>query len=249
MSGAAHPRIGCAGWSLGSAERALFDAGDSMLARYATRFDAVEVNSSFYRPHKRATYRRWADSVPAGFRFSVKMPKTITHEMGLRGVGDPLDRFLGEVEGLGPKLGGLLIQLPPSLAFDARVASTFFAMLRRRTAVPLACEPRHASWFTPSVEAMLRDRGVTRVAADPAPVAGAEHVAGGGTWRYWRWHGSPDRYYSRYDDAALIHLAAAVRTETPKGVVPWLIFDNTANGQATTNAMSLQTLCGVGPVA
>ena len=67
--------IGCAGWSIPGRHAALFGAGDSALARYATRFDVVEVNSSFYRPHQHATWRRWAAAVPRGFRFSVKLPQ------------------------------------------------------------------------------------------------------------------------------------------------------------------------------
>jgi len=101
-----------------------------MLARYATRFSVVEINSSFYRPHQQRTYERWAASVPAAFRFSVKLPKAISHEAALRGCGPALDRFLEETAGLGRKLGGVLLQLPPSHAFDARVAAGFFGYQR-----------------------------------------------------------------------------------------------------------------------
>ena len=79
-----------------------------------SRFDGVEINSSFYRPHRLSTYQRWADDVPDHFRFAVKMPKTITHEGRLRDVAEPLQRFLGEIAGLGDKLGPVLIQLPPA---------------------------------------------------------------------------------------------------------------------------------------
>src|SRR5690606_36914074 len=194
-------RTGCAGWSIGTPQRGLFDDGPSMLARYATRFDIAEVNSSFYRPHRRETWRRWADSVPAGFRFSAKMPRAISHELRLRGAGPALDRFLSEVEGLGGKLGGLLLQLPPSLVFDARSASAFFRMLRRRTGLPVACEPRHASWFDAPADALLLQQAILRVAADPARLPAAA-FPGGATadWTYRRWHGSPRMYYSRYDD-------------------------------------------------
>ncbi|MEE7548042.1 DUF72 domain-containing protein, partial [Xanthomonas sp. Kuri4-1] len=125
-------RCGCAGWSLPAAVRDAFGAGDSVLQRYATRFDAVEINSSFYRPHRPATYARWADSVPADFRFSVKLPRSITHDARLYRTGALLDAFLAEAGALGERLGRLLVQLPPSLAFDPRLASTFFRMLRRR---------------------------------------------------------------------------------------------------------------------
>ncbi len=143
------PRIGCAGWSIPSRYADLFGPGESMLARYATRFTVVEINSSFYRPHQRKTYERWAASVPAGFRFSVKLPRTVSHDSGLVGVGGLLDRFLDDVNGLGNKLGGLLLQLPPSLALDSRRVGSFFRALQRRTEAGVVCEPRHASWFTP----------------------------------------------------------------------------------------------------
>ena len=236
------PRIGCAGWSIPSAHAHLFGEGDSALARYATRFQAVEINSSFYRPHRQATYARWAASVPPGFRFSVKLPKAITHEARLQGSGALLDRFADEVGGLGRKLGGVLVQLPPSLVFDPRVATTFFAMLRRRFTVPLACEPRHASWFGAVADRLWTRHRIPRVAADPAQVPGAGDAAGSGPWRYWRWHGAPRMYYSAYDDAALARLAAAVRACTPPRTTPWIIFDNTAHGHAIADAARLQTL-------
>ncbi len=233
-------RVGCAGWSIGTPQRPLFDEGTSSLARYATRFDVVEVNSSFYRPHRRETWRRWADTVPAAFRFSAKLPRTISHELGLRGVGPALDRFLSEVDGLGRKLGVLLLQLPPALAFDARSASAFFAMLRRRTDVAVACEPRHASWFEARAGALLRRHAITRVAADPARLPEAARPMADAGWTYWRWHGSPRIYYSRYDDAALAELAGSV-AQAP-GTPAWVIFDNTAHGHAVTDALRFQTI-------
>lgn len=77
----------------------------SHLERYGAVLNAVEINTSFYRPHRTATYTRWAASVPEDFRFAVKVPKTITHERRLKDVGELLDRFLSEAGGLGPKLG------------------------------------------------------------------------------------------------------------------------------------------------
>lgn len=235
-------RIGCAGWSIPGRYAALFGAGDSMLARYATRFGAVEINSSFYRPHQRRTYERWAASVPAAFRFCVKLPKTISHESGLVGAGPLLDRFLDEVNGLGPKLGGLLLQLPPSLSLDPRRAAGFFRALRRRSAAAVVCEPRHASWFTPQADALLARHGIGRVGADPARVPAAADPGGGGQWRYWRWHGEPRMYYSAYEADALETLAAQVRQQRRAGQARWVIFDNTAHGFATANAAQLQAL-------
>ena len=213
-----------------------------MLERYATRFDATEINSSFYRPHQRKTYARWADSVPPDFRFSVKLPKSISHELRLQRCAGPLDRFLGETDGLGSKLAGILVQLPPSMAFEARVAATFFAMLRRRTDVAIACEPRHPSWFGPGAVSLFERHAINRVAADPALCADAARPGAYGSWRYWRWHGSPRIYYSDYPEAALSELATQARRDARSEATPWIIFDNTAHGHATANAARLQQL-------
>ena len=119
-------RIGCAGWSIPRQHARLFGEGDSTLARYATCFDLVEVNSSFYRPHQRKTWERWAAETPAHFRFTAKLPQEISHERALRGCVACLDRFLGEVDGLGDKLECLLLQLPRSRALEIPVARRFF---------------------------------------------------------------------------------------------------------------------------
>ncbi|MEB1529069.1 DUF72 domain-containing protein [Xanthomonas sp. WHRI 7945] len=243
-------RVGCAGWSIASTQRALVGDGASQLARYATRFDAVEINSSFYRPHRPATYQRWADSVPADFRFSAKLPRTITHDARLYRVAPLLQTFLGEVGHLGDRLGCLLVQLPPSLAFDARTAATFFAMLRRRWHGGIACEPRHASWFSARAEALWQHHGVSRVAADPALNDAAAQPAGTAAPAYWRWHGAPRIYYSDYPDDVLQQLAARVVAATPPTGEAWVIFDNTALGHALDNAATLQAQLragGVGP--
>lgn len=238
-------RVGCAGWSLPAAQRARFGAGDSVLAAYATRFDAVEINSSFYRPHRRATYERWADSVPARFRFSAKLPRQATHEAGLRGAGPMLDAFIGQVGGLGDKLGALLVQLPPRLAFDAAVAARFFAMLARRTEAAVVCEPRHRSWFEPRAEELLRRHGVQRAGVDPAvPLPAAAAPSPHGALRYWRWHGSPRVYYSAYEPERLRAMAAAARAGAGGGAETWCIFDNTAAGHAVADALAFQELCG-----
>lgn len=241
-------RIGCAGWSIPSRHAELFGEGESHLARYATRFDVVEINSTFYRPHHFRTFERWAASVPPGFRFSAKLPKAITHEARLHGTGDALTAFFAAIAGLGAKLGGVLVQLPPTLAFDARVADRFFAMVRRRSAVRIACEPRHASWFAPEVDALWKRHAIARVATDPALSAQASRPGGPASarWHYWRWHGSPRIYYSAYDDAALRGLADGLLAASSVRSPSWCIFDNTAHGHAVADAARLQEMLGTG---
>ena len=233
------PRIGTAGWAIPRDHAAELPTEGSSLARYAVRFGVAEINSSFHRPHRPSTYERWAASVPDGFRFAAKLPKTITHERRLVDVAEPLDRFLGDVAGLGPKLGPLLVQLPPSLAFDPGVADAFFRTLRGRHPGLLALEPRHASWFTPDADELLRDHSVARVAADPARVPEASRPGGWDGLVYHRLHGSPRIYYSAYEPACLSALADRLRQ---RGAETWCIFDNTASGAALGNALELARL-------
>ncbi len=231
--------IGCAGWTIPRADAEAFPASGSHLERYAARFPAVEINSSFHRPHRPATYARWRDSVPDAFRFSVKLPKAITHTRRLVDASQALGAFLAEAGHLEEKLGCLLVQLPPSLAFDAMVAGGFFAGLRDRFAGAVACEPRHPSWFAADADGLLGGLRIARVAADPARVPAAAEPGG---WRgliYRRLHGSPRMYYSPYPEECLDRLAAQLAAEAAAGVPAWCIFDNTAAGAATANALSL----------
>jgi uncharacterized protein YecE (DUF72 family) len=232
-------RIGTAGWSVPARYIAEVPLGGSHLERYARRLNAVEINSSFYRPHQRKTYERWAQATPSGFRFSVKMPKAMTHEQRLVDCGALLDRFALEVLGLGDRLGALLVQLPPKLGFESKVADRFFRELHERIDAPIVCEPRHASWFTPKVDAWFGERRVARVAADPAPVKGADKPGGWNGVAYYRWHGSPRIYYSDYDDGALAALGERLDAHRQQGVTAWGILDNTASGAAFGNALAL----------
>ena len=231
--------VSVAGWSLPTKHHGAFPADGTHLQRYAARFPAVEINSSFYRPHRPATYARWGSCVPPEFRFAVKVPKTITHERRLAAPDDLLATFLGEAGALGERLGCLLVQLPPSLAYDATVAAAFFAALRARHAGPVAFEPRHATWFEPEPTALITAHGVARVAADPARVPAAAEPAGASEIIYYRLHGSPRMYYSTYDDAYLDALAEQMRAARERADAVWCIFDNTALDAAQPNALAL----------
>ena len=229
--------VGTAGWSIPTHHAASFPIHGSHLERYAQVFDAVEINSSFYRPHRVATYERWAASVPDHFRFAVKMPKTITHERRLADVSDLLERFLAEANGLGAKLGPVLVQLPPSLAFGDDTPR-FFDTLRDRFAGAVVCEPRHPTWFTDAVDQVLAAHGIARVAADPAPVPRAATPGGCRSARYYRLHGSPRMYYSPYEPAVLHELARQLADDLAAGLSPWCIFDNTAAFAAIPDAFA-----------
>jgi uncharacterized protein YecE (DUF72 family) len=231
-------RTGTAAWSIPKEHAAPFPVAGSHLERYGAVLNAVEINSSFYRPHRTATYERWAASVPEDFRFAVKVPKAITHERRLKDVGNLLDRFLSEVSGLGSKLGPLLVQMPPSLTFQPGVADGFLSELRGRVEGSIVCEPRHASWFTPEVEALLDGFRIARVAADPAPVQGADEPGGWRGLSYYRLHGSPRIYYSAYSLEYLTAIAGVLARDAAADIETWCIFDNTAAYAATGDALT-----------
>ena len=232
--------IGTAGWTIPTRERTFFPEEGSSLERYAARFRGVEINSSFHRPHRASTWQRWAESVPENFRFSAKLPKTITHQAKLVDCDDLVEAFLSDVAPLGAKLAILLVQLPPSLAFDPAIALPFLERLTRLSPCRIACEPRHPSWFEPEADASLASLEVARVAADPARVAAAALPGG---WRglgYWRLHGSPIMYRSRYGPERLEPVARAIAADIEAGRETWCMFDNTASSEATADALALE---------
>ena len=243
LSPAVPARVGCAGWSLPRLLWPEFPAAGTHLQRYAARLNAVEINSSFYRPHQAATYARWAASVPENFRFAVKLPKTITHRQRLVDCAGLLDEFVAQASGLGHKLDCLLVQLPPSLAFDAAAAQAFLRALRSRHAGPVALEPRHASWFAGPADPLLDAWQVGRVLADPVVHVAGRLPGGFGGLAYVRLHGTPRMDHSAYDPAVLDALVVRVQLAAVPGADVWCIFDNTAEGAAVDNA--LHTLRGL----
>ena len=231
--------VGCAGWCIPRDATAAFPAEGSHLERYAAVFGAVEINSSFYRPHQPKTYERWASSVPDDFRFSVKLPRSITHDAKLAGIDEPLAQFGRETGALGDKLGCVLVQLPPKLGFDAALARDFFERLQGTFGCTIACEARNPAWFEPAATDLLRERGVTRVIADPAKGQEGPHVPTTGTI-YVRLHGSPRIYYSSYGPAYLAQLARDMQVHVAAGRTVWVVFDNTASGAAVHDALAVQ---------
>ena len=238
---------GTAGWIVAKQHLPLFSswfegAKISHLERYASRLRCVEINSSFYRPHRRATWERWAAVTPDDFRFAVKAPKAITHTAELVNTGGALLEFFDAVRALGEKLGPVLFQLPPKLVFDEGVAHEFLTTLRELHSGGVVLEPRNASWFSGPADLLLRSFQIARVAADPPK--GSELAAQPGGWlglRYWRLHGAPRTYYSEYDEHWLRTFAEGLRLlEDEVGEKEtWVIFDNTGAGHATANAVWL----------
>ncbi len=231
--------IGTAGWSIATSHSGEFPSEGTSLERYSQLFNGVEINSSFHRSHRKSTWEKWAASVPDGFRFAAKIPKTITHQTKLVGTGELVEQFRNEVAPLENKLAVLLVQLPPKLAFEAKVAERFFSRLRSGFSANIVCEPRHPDWFEPEAERLLEHLRVSRAAADPALSAAAAAPGGWQGFTYWRLHGSPVMYRSSYGEERIEHYASEIGEALESGRSAWCIFDNTASSAATGNALSL----------
>jgi len=240
-------RIGTAGWSIPKQCANEFPQIGSHLARYSQILSCAEINSSFYRSHRLSTWEKWADSVPEGFRFSVKAPKAITHELNLVCGPEPLKIFLAEVKILAARLGAILFQLPPKAVFNPTVAETFFTLLRDLHPGSVVLEPRHPTWFTEEADCLLQKFYIARVAADPARIPAAATAGGWNQLLYCRLHGSPRMYYSAYPETYLQVLAATIAQHPAKEI--WCLFDNTASGAALGNAHTLMQLANHSPAS
>lgn len=234
--------IGTAGWTIPRDVAGRFPTEGTSLQRYSALFPVTEINSSFHRPHRLSTWERWRDSVPPHFRFSVKLPKTVTHQAKLVGCGELLDGFFEQADMLGERLAVLLVQLPPKLAFDPKAVSAFFSDLLARTHAAIACEPRNESWFGDEADALLVQLRVARVAADPAICQAAGRPGGWRGLSYWRLHGSPAMYRSSYEDR--IEAYASLLQEELERREVWCIFDNTASSAAMRDALALAEAFG-----
>lgn len=175
---------------------------DGMLAWYGGRLSAVEVNNTFYRMPRASVLEGWAADVPAGFRFSLKASRKITHFGRLKpDTADATDYLVGTVSVLGPRLGALLFQLPPNMKVDPARLEAFLARLPGE--VPAAFEFRYPSWRDPAVHALLEARGAALVHADTED-AEEEDPVRTAPWGYLRLR------RPGYDDAALGRWAGRV---------------------------------------
>lgn len=227
--------IGTAGWSIPKAHSEKFPGKGTHLEKYSQRLQAVEVNSSFYRDHQEATYYRWSYSTPPQFRFSVKFPRRFTHEGKLSCTPEEAKNTLEPIFGLKEKLGVILVQLPPKLAFDLERATAFFETIRSLYQGKLACEPRHPSWGEESTLNFFERFKISKVQADPEPCpALAARLTTAGGFQYFRLHGSPEVYRSPYQTEFLAAIARKIQSGRD-----WCIFDNTTFGHATENALEL----------
>lgn len=225
------PIIATAAWSISKKVADRFAQEGSSLTRYASVFDGVEINSTFYRRHKTSTFARWAESVPDSFRFAVKIPQEITHTRAMKDIAEPFNTFLEDIAPLREKRGPLLCQLPPSLAFDADTLNSAFTVIRNADDGPIVIEVRHKSWASAEALDLLKRYAIDRVLADPAPVWPMEDFET--PPKYVRLHGNPKVYYSSYTDDEIRTFSKLLAADG------WCVFDNTASGAAIENALTM----------
>ena len=217
------------------------------LRYYASLFPVVEVNSTFYRLPPPSVAASWAKRTPARFRFAAKFPRTITHDLRLEGTAGELGRFL---EVLAPlrdagKFVAALLQLPPSLSFDAGPVRAFYESLPRD--LPVAVEFRERSWLVPESYALLREFGLANVTVDGPHLPIALEVTA--SFAYVRWHGHGTRVWYDYTYSAdeLAAWVPRVRTLEERADAVYGFFNNHFRGDAAVNCRTLAEELGVPP--
>jgi uncharacterized protein YecE (DUF72 family) len=233
-------RVGTSGWQYRDWRGVLYPRGlatPHWLRHYATAFDTVEINSSFYRLPDRDLFARWAASVPAGFVFAVKVSRYLTHVRRLRDPAEPVARFLRSAEGLGGKLGPVLLQLPPDLVVSTGdLAATLDAFGGR---VRVAVEPRHPSWFADDVYALLARHDAALCWADrrSRPVVPVVRTA---SWCYLRLHEGTAGTAGGYGRRALTTWVGRILVALGPHADGFVYCNNDAAGCAVRNARQLR---------
>lgn len=229
--------VGTAAWSIPKIAAEHFPIVGSHLERYSLRLNAVEINSSFYKDHKAKSYKKWADSTPDNFRFSVKLNRRFTHECNLEIEEVDLMNNLKDISELGEKWGVLLIQFPKSQDFHFDHMKFFYRTIRKVFKGSVALEARNLSWMSAESVSLMKQYKISKVIADPEQCPGEVE----GEIKYYRLHGSPEIYKSNYEDDDLNKLYEEMNHATTD---VWCIFDNTTFGHATNNAVTIKDMGG-----
>ena len=237
-------RIGCSGWVYEHWRERVYPEGlpqRRWLEHYASLFDTVEVNATFYRLPKRETVAAWVEGTPDGFVFAVKASRYLTHVRRLRDLGPGLERFYARIEPLvdSPKLGPVLWQLPENFhRDDGRLAGALAGLPPGRHCF----EFRHASWFDPEVYALLRSHGVALVVGDTPtrPFQAHELTA---DWTFVRFHHGSRGRRGNYSDRELQEWAERLAGWRTRADV-YVYFNNDWEGFAVRNALALRELLG-----
>ncbi|HTF08090.1 MAG TPA: DUF72 domain-containing protein [Asanoa sp.] len=205
------------------------------LEHYAGRFATVEVNNAFYRLPDRDTFVQWRSRTPGDFIVAVKMSRYLTHIRRLKDPAEPVERFLDHADGLGDRLGPVLLQLPPNLRASPALLDAVLARFPRR--VRVAVEPRHVSWWTDEVRAVLEQHGAALAWADRLgrPVTPLWRTTG---WGYLRFHQGRATPRPRYGRTALRTWAGRLKDAFGAGADAYVYFNNDTGGAAVVDAVA-----------
>jgi uncharacterized protein YecE (DUF72 family) len=205
------------------------------LESYSARFPTVESNNAFYRLPSRETFADWGRRTPPGFVMAVKASRYLTHIKRLRDPEEPVHRLMEHAAGLGDRLGPVLLQLPPTLRADADALDACLRCFPAGTRV--AVEPRHDSWWTDEVRAVLERRGAALCWADrrARPVTPLWRTA---DWGYVRFHEGIARPWPHYGRQALHTWVARIADTWPASADVHVYFNNDPGGAAVRDAQA-----------
>jgi uncharacterized protein YecE (DUF72 family) len=233
--------VGCSGWVYKHWRGIFYPEGLPQrlwFQRYAEDFDTVEINASFYRLPLATTFEGWRDKAPPGFRYAVKVNRFITHLKKLNGVEEEVARFIALARPLGPALGPLLYQLPPSLHKDLPRLEAFLKLLPPD--LEQVFEFRHKSWYDEEVLDMLDSHGVGFVSHDLKGIESPRWASG--RTAYVRFHGAGGKYWGRYSDDALLRWTDWIAEQLELGRSVWCYFNNDIHGHALEDARTLKAM-------
>ena len=239
MPRAALFHVGCSGWQYRHWRGHLYPA-DLPIARwfdhYASVFDTVEINNSFYRLPEADTFEAWRTRAPAGFLFAVKASRFLTHMKKLKDPEGPISRFFERAARLGRKLGPVLYQLPPRWPKNLPRLEEFLAALPRGRRHVL--EFRERSWYSEDVLAALERARVALCLHDMPGSEWFERPVG--PFVYVRFHGSGAKYGGRYPDHTLERWAERLAREVSRQRDVYAYFNNDWGGHAPRDAIRLR---------
>ncbi|MGW0842978.1 DUF72 domain-containing protein [Streptomyces sp. NPDC002787] len=230
--------VGTSGWQYKDWRGALYPEGCPTrlwLEEYAARFATVELNNAFYRLPTRENFEAWRARVPEDFVVAVKASRYLTHIKRLQDPEEPVHRLLSHAEGLGDRLGPVLLQLPPTLRADAGLLDTCLGCFRPRTRI--AVEPRHDSWWTPEVREVLESRGAALCWAD-VRARPATPLWRTTDWGYLRLHQGRARPWPRYGRQSLTTWAVRIADTWPADADTYVYFNNDPHAAAVEDAMT-----------
>ncbi|MDD5448816.1 MAG: DUF72 domain-containing protein [Actinomycetota bacterium] len=213
---------------------------DEFLSHYASFFDTLEINNSFYRLPEEKTLVEWREKVSPDFVFSVKASRYITHMKKLKEVGEPLGNFIRRVGTLGEKLGPILFQLPPRWKVDVERLESFLEELPRGRGRGYAFEFRDTSWFHPGVYQALERFGCSFCIYELSGVRSPNVLTA--DFAYVRLHGPGGAYEGKYTKKALSGWAEIFSGWVEEGRDVYCYFDNDQFGYAVENAIELKSM-------